>query len=111
MIFSGRNFTSEDIELIKWTRKRYPQLSRTELAKTLCEFLGWTTPAEKAKTPQCISFLVTLEEAGIIKLPPLDISKRRLRNSKLPDFSIDTTPIVDELKDLLPIQLDCWVFE
>ncbi|KJS90438.1 Druantia anti-phage system protein DruA [Desulfosporosinus sp. BICA1-9] len=106
MTFSGRNFTSEDIELIKWTRKRYPQLSRTELARTLCEFLGWTTPAGKAKTPQCTSFLETLEEAGLIKLPPLDTSKIRLRNSKLPDFNIDTTPIADELKDLLPINLE-----
>jgi hypothetical protein len=106
MTFSGRNFTSEDIELIQWTRKRYPQLSRTELARTLCEFLGWTTPAGKAKTPQCTSFLETLEEAGLIKLPPLDASKRRLRNSKLPDFKIDTTPITGELKDLLPIHLE-----
>jgi hypothetical protein len=106
MTFSGRNFTSEDIELIKWTRKRYPQLSRTELAKTICEFLGWFTPAGKAKTPQCLSFLVTLEEAGLIKLPPLDTSKIRLRNSKLPDFNIDTTPIADKLKDLLPINLE-----
>lgn len=106
MKFSGRNFTSEDIDLIKWTRKRYPQLSRTELARTICEFLGWTTPAGKAKTPQCTSFLVTLEEAGLIKLPPLAISKIRLRNPKLPDYNIDTTPITDELKDLLPIRLE-----
>src|SRR5665648_801408 len=75
MIFSGRNFTSEDIDLIKWTRKRYPQLSRTELARTFCEFLGWTTPAGKAKTPQCMSFLKKLEEEGLIKLPALDVSK------------------------------------
>ncbi|HBW37685.1 Druantia anti-phage system protein DruA [Desulfosporosinus sp. BICA1-9] len=45
MIYYGRNFTSEEIELIQWTRKRYPQLSRKELASTVCEFLGWTTPA------------------------------------------------------------------
>ena len=106
MIYSGRNFTSEDIDLIKWTRKRYPQLSRTELARTICEFLGWTTPAGRAKTPQCTSFLTTLEEAGLIKLPPLDVSKIRVRNTKLPDFKIDTTPITDELKDLLPIHLE-----
>ncbi|HZK86286.1 MAG TPA: Druantia anti-phage system protein DruA [Desulfosporosinus sp.] len=106
MIFSGRTFTSEDIDLIKWTRKRYPQLSRTELAKTICEFLEWTTPSGRAKSPQCTAFLVTLEEAGLIKLPPLDTSKIRVRNSKLPEFNIDTTPITDELKNLMPIQLE-----
>lgn len=104
--FSERDFTSEDIDLIKWTRKRYPQLSRTELARTICEFLGWTTPAGKAKTPQCIAFLLTLEEAELIKLPALDVSKRGLRNPTLPDFNIDTTPIAGELKDLLPIHLE-----
>ena len=106
MTFSGRNFTSEDIDLIKWTRKKYPQLSRTELASTLCEFLDWTTPAGRAKTPQCASFLEKLEEAGLIKLPPaVIVSKRSRWNSKMPDFTIDTTPITGDLKDLEPIQL------
>ncbi|MDR3600949.1 MAG: hypothetical protein P4L49_10805 [Desulfosporosinus sp.] len=77
MVYSGRNFTSEEIELIQWTRKRYPQLSRKELAKTVCEFLGWTTPAGRAKSPQCVSFLETLEEAGLIELPPKDVSRKR----------------------------------
>ena len=92
MIFSGRNFTTEDIDLIKWTRKRYPQLSRTELARTLCEFLGWTTPAGRAKSPQCTAFLEKLEEEGLIELPPLDVSKIRSKYSNLPDFKINTTP-------------------
>jgi len=106
MAYSGRNFTSEEIELIQWTRKRYPQLSRTELARTLCEFLGWTTPAGRAKTPQCAAFLETLEEAGLIKLPPLVVSKRSRWNASIPDFKIDTTPITGELKDLEPIHLE-----
>jgi hypothetical protein len=106
MTFSGRDFTSEDIDLIKWTRKRYPQLSRTELARTLCEFLSWTTPAGKGKMPQCTSFLEKLEEEGLIELPPLEASKKRIRNLQLPDFKIDTTPITGELKGLLPIHLE-----
>ncbi|MFZ3371563.1 MAG: Druantia anti-phage system protein DruA, partial [Desulfitobacteriaceae bacterium] len=107
MEFSGRNFTSEELELIQWTRKRYPQLSRTELAKTLCEFLEWTTPAGRAKTPQCLSFLEKLEEAGLIKLPPaVIVSKKSSWNSKTPDFTIDTTPVTGDLKTLEPIHLE-----
>lgn len=30
MVFSGRTFSSEDIELIKWTRNKYPYLKRRE---------------------------------------------------------------------------------
>ncbi len=107
MIFSGKNFTSEDIDLIKWTRKKYPQLSRKELAGTVCEFLGWTTPAGRTKTPQCASFLEKLEEAGLIKLPPAVIASKRSRwNASIPNIKIDTTPITGDLKDLEPIHLE-----
>jgi len=107
MVYSGRNFTSEEIELIQWTRKRYPQLSRKELAVTICEFLGWTTPAGRAKRPQCASFLEKLEEAGLIKLPPLEVAKQRSpMNSTITKFQIDTTPITGELKVLEPIHLE-----
>jgi len=107
MVYSGRNFTSEEIELIQWTRKRYPQLSRTELANTICEFLGWTTPAGRVKRAQCASFLEILEEDGLIKLPPLEVVKQRVPlNSKVSEFQIDTTPIIGELKALEPIHLE-----
>ncbi|MDD4637521.1 MAG: DUF4338 domain-containing protein [Bacteroidales bacterium] len=107
MVYSGRNFTSEDIELIKWTRKKYPQLSRTELTRTICEFLEWTTPAGRAKTPQCRAFLELLEKSGLIELPPLELAKqRRPLNSKMIEFKIDKTPITSELKEIEPIHLE-----
>lgn len=111
MVYSGRNFTSEEIELIQWTRKKYPQLSRKELAKTVCEFLGWTTPAGRAKSPQCVSFLETLEEAGLIDLPPKDVSRKRSAStstitSTIAEIQIDRTPISQELKTIEPIHLE-----
>jgi hypothetical protein len=105
MTSSGRNFTSEDIELIKWTRNKYSHLSRKELAGTVCEFLNWTTPAGRAKTPQCVAFLVKLEEAGIIKLPSLIVKSKKMSVS-IPNFYIDTSPIVGDLKDFEPINLE-----
>ena len=109
MVYSGRNFTSEEIELIQWTRKRYPQLSRKELAATVCEFLGWTTPARRAKRPQCTSFLKSLEEAGHIELPPLDVSRKRSSSKStltVTEIQIDTTPITCELRAIEPIHLE-----
>lgn len=106
MTFSGRKFTAEEIELIKWTRKKYPLLSRTELARTICEFLDWTTPAGIAKTNQSLRFLEKLEEAGLIVLPPLVPLKRKPKKSEIVDFNIDTTPITGDLKDQLPIHLE-----
>ncbi len=49
-VFSGREFKSEDIELIKWTCRTYSTLSRHEPAMTVCEFLGWLTDAGEPKT-------------------------------------------------------------
>ena len=69
-VFFGRTFSSEDIELIRWTKNKYPKLSRVELAKTLCEFWDWTTPAGLPKRVQCVAFLEKLEAEGVITLPP-----------------------------------------
>lgn len=104
--FTGKSFTSEDIELIKWTRKRYPQLSRSELARTICEFLGWNTPSGTPKRPQCIEFLEKLEESGIIELPPKMATQRLNTNSKASDFKINTAPVIGELKSFEPIGLE-----
>jgi hypothetical protein len=105
IVFSGKNITSEDIELIKWTRRTYHQLSRSELAGTICEFIGWTTASGAAKRSQCVALLEKLEEAGIIELPPAVVASKRVKNSIIPDYDIDTTSITGELKDFEPIHL------
>jgi len=63
-VFSGRKFSPEDIEMIKWARKAYPKLPRNEFASTVCELLKWTTPAGSAKRAQCVAFLEKLEAEG-----------------------------------------------
>jgi hypothetical protein len=69
--FSGRSFRPEEIELIQWTVKAYPKLTRQELARTICEFLGWTQISGKPKTRQCVTMLNALEESDLVKLPLL----------------------------------------
>ena len=77
--FSGRTFSPEDIETIIWVTKTYPNLSRTEMAATVCELIGWETPAGKPKKPQCAAYLDILEANGLIKLP---VSKRVKRSGE-----------------------------
>ncbi len=77
--FSGRTFSPEDIETIIWVTKTYPKLSRTEMAATVCELIGWETPAGKPKKPQCAAYLDILEANGLIKLP---VSKRVKRSGE-----------------------------
>ena len=78
-----------------------------ELAATYCEFLEWTTPAGRVKTPQCMALFKALEEAGLVELPAARIRpKQSEKKSGAIEFMIDSTPICCEIKDLEPICLE-----
>jgi hypothetical protein len=104
-VFSGRTFSPEDIETIKWARKSYPKLPRHELAATICELLDWNTPAGRAKVPQCAEFLRILEEGRIIQLPPVKtmLLKKCKETPLVPE--IDTTEIKGDIREYEPIRL------
>ena len=68
--FSGRRFTRRQLAQVKETVERFPQLSRAELARTLCEHLNWKTPNGKAKVESCLTMLEKLEAQGVVQLPP-----------------------------------------
>jgi hypothetical protein len=76
MTLSGREFKVEDFALIKETISLYPQLSRKELSKTICELLGWYQADGEPKYLSCLQVLEKLEAWGEIKLPPLRQSRR-----------------------------------
>ena len=64
--FSGRAFSSDDINQIIWLRKTFPKLSECELAKTVCEALGWLTLSGAEKRVTCVKFLRQLAAEGVI---------------------------------------------
>lgn len=103
--FSSRTFSPEDIEVIIWTRKRYPALSRSELAGTVCEILNWNTPAGRAKIIQCKEFLNILEAEGILKLPLIQISRQNKCRVHIPDIKFNTEEITGEIKEYNPVYL------
>ena len=49
----GREITSEEIDEIQETVRLFQALSRTELAATICEHLGWFTASGGYKTDAC----------------------------------------------------------
>lgn len=44
-------------------------LSRSELARTICEALGWVRRNGRLKTRECYEYLGALEERGLLELP------------------------------------------
>lgn len=104
-VFLGRTFSQEDIENIIWARKRYPKLSRCELAGTVCEILNWTTPSGRAKMKQCLDFFDVLEAEGIVQLPPIKTSLQRKQKVYIPEIKFETEEINGDIQEYEPIQL------
>ena len=67
--FSGRKFTAEEIEMIAAVVGPLKNLSRKEIAYTVCETINWKTTAKKLKVVSCQQLLEKLSELGIIRLP------------------------------------------
>ena len=104
--FSGRRFTRKQLAQVQETVERFPRLSRTELARTVCEHLSWTTPNGKYKTESCLTLFEGLEAHGVVTLPPRQRSKAAPRPivtlvNDPPDPAIDAA-----LSTLAPIRLE-----
>ena len=75
--FCGETVSKEDLSLIRQVIERYPSLSRTELANTLCELLDWNRSNGGLKTVECRQFLEGLEARSLIELPQRRLGRPR----------------------------------
>ena len=66
---SGREITSDQLDEIQETVGLFPSLSRTELAATISEHLGWLTVCGNCKIDAGMKLLEKLERKGFIRLP------------------------------------------
>ena len=64
-----RYFSADDIALIRDTLRRFHQLSRHEMAATLCENLPWISPAGKPRVQACRELLDAIEAARWMRVP------------------------------------------
>jgi hypothetical protein len=76
ILLFGRDFTALDLWIVTETVRRFPKLSQTELANTICENLKWVAPNGRNKVESCIQLLERLNSEGKIELP----EKRNLGN-------------------------------
>jgi hypothetical protein len=78
VLLCGRDFTTQDLWVVTETARRFPKISLTELAHTICENLGWVTPNGRNKIESCIQLLEKLNDEGQIQIP----KKQNLNNQK-----------------------------
>ena len=105
-IFSGRKFTPTQLREVISTIRFLGNLSRNELALTLCEHLAWKTPTGTLKVNSCMSMLEKLKKLGLVDLP---VKKKRSKNQKRPPDkvikAIDDTALQLPFADLGKVDL------
>jgi hypothetical protein len=104
--FSGRRFTRKQLAQVLETVERFPKLSRSELARTLCEHLNWKTPNGKNKVESCLTMLEELEAQGVVSLPAKQARQAAQRRVPRLENDAPETPIEAALSTLTPIRLE-----
>jgi hypothetical protein len=104
--FCGNEVTDQQLELIQRIAHRYRNLSRTELAATVCELLGWVRQNGKPKTVESLSYLDKLAQQQRITLPPRQQRRAKRTAVAIPvGEPMDQSPIQGKLRQLQPIRL------
>ena len=67
--FSGRTFTTPEIDLMREIARDYAGLGVTEIARTVCELLDWKRPSGGLKNHECRLLLEHLRNAERLTLP------------------------------------------
>lgn len=69
VVFCGRKFPPREVRLIAEVVGSFGGLSRLELARTVCELVGWRRASGGLKARECLDLLEVLEEEGHLQLP------------------------------------------
>ena len=105
--YRGKIYTQDDIESINQLIQENPDDSRRKLSQKLCRLWGWVQPNGALRDMVCRSFMLELDRAGHIKLPPKRCSPANpLANRKKPTrCNIDQSAINGKLSDIQPLHI------
>jgi len=67
--FCDREFSGQEVSIIREVVQTCKGLSRFELAHTVCELLDWKRPSGGLKARECRDLLERLECQGVLRLP------------------------------------------
>ncbi|MBM3800900.1 MAG: DUF4338 domain-containing protein [Acidimicrobiia bacterium] len=104
LTYSGRRFSTEDLDLMRQAANDYAALGITEIARTVCQWLDWKRPNGRLKNHECRLLLERLRDEGFLSLPALRHSgKRGPRILALTGMSDTQPPIHATTADLQPL--------
>ena len=104
--FFGKRLTRRQIALMQETVELFPNDSRRELARTLCENFNWHTPSGTYREQFCLRVLEELEALGVLTLP----ERRETGGRRGPPVRTEAgepgEPVDAPLRDLEPVTLE-----
>ncbi|MBW2013924.1 MAG: DUF4338 domain-containing protein [Deltaproteobacteria bacterium] len=105
--FCGQIVTEEQLQEIIEIIDTFPNLSRTELANTICELFSWKRPTGKLKSVECRQFLERLDANGVICLPLCrkQFAKKTIAKVPRTERTDSQATISTKLRELSPILL------
>lgn len=105
--FRGKNYTQEEIAFIRQLIIDNPDTSRWALSRKLCVAWNWVQQNGALRDQICRSFMLALDRAGHISLPPKrSVIPNPLANRrKPPKVDIDQTPVEAPLSAITPITI------
>ena len=75
-LYSGREFSLQEIEQIRQLMQQNPTLLRTPLSRKLCELFAWIKPNGELKDMSCRVALLRMQAHGLITLPASRMPRR-----------------------------------
>jgi hypothetical protein len=104
--FFGKRLTRRQIVLMQETVELFPNDSRRELARTLCENFDWHTPSGTYREQFCLRVLEELERLGVLTLPERRETGGRRNAPARTEAGEPGEPINAPLRDLEPVTLE-----
>jgi len=104
--YRGRMATKEDIELLNNLMSANPNDGRCAISVKFCKEVGWVQPNGSLKDMVARSYMLMLERAGHITLPPKKMNPANplAKRKKPPEVEVDKTPVDTKLKKITPIE-------
>ncbi|KFO67775.1 hypothetical protein ER57_08605 [Smithella sp. SCADC] len=106
--FCDREFTAQDVLMIREIVQTCKGLSRLELAHTVCELLDWKRPGGGLKARECRDLLDRLESQGILRLPEKKSngSKTVVKRTVAAATEHSLSAFTGSVEDYLPLQVE-----
>lgn len=105
--YRGKVATKQDIEFIKKLISENPDDSRRALSRKLCEAWNWVQPNGVLRDMVCRGFMLHLEAAGLIELPPRRFTPHNPLASRKnpPEIEIDRRSLSMSLSDIQLLEI------